>query len=84
MLISTLRGATTTDDFSSTTNQALSGGMLSHTHAPTYTQKLLEVWQIVRVNQPFDYTFLLNNCLCLIKIRVYSHVTVKQTTVIDY
>ena len=30
-------------------------------HAPTHAQKHLEVWQIVRTNQTFDYSFLLFN-----------------------
>ena len=37
-----------------------------------------------RANQAFDYTFLLHNCQCLIKICAYSRVTIKQTAVCEH
>ena len=39
--------------------------------------------EITLVNQIFDYRILLHNCLCLIKICVCSHVTIKQTSEIQ-
>ena len=59
-------------------------GVLSHAHAPTYAPNCLEVWSFANPNQTFDYTFLIYNCLCLIKICANSHVTIKQAAVINY
>ena len=42
----------------------------------TFLVHVLHVLQI--------YMFLPNNCLCLIKICAYSHVTIKQAPVVDY
>ena len=42
------------------------------------------LWETLCANKTFDYTFVLHNCLCLIKICAYSHVTIKQTAVVDF
>ena len=53
--------------------------MCTHTHA----QKCLEVQWIAHANQTLDYKLSPFNCLCLIKIRAYSHDIIIQTAVID-
>ena len=50
----------------------------------THSKACRSVIKIACVNQTFDCTFLITNCLCLIKICAYSHVIIKQTAVIDY
>ena len=42
------------------------------------------LWETLCANKTFDYTFVLHNCLCLIKICAYSHVTIKQRAVVDF
>ena len=58
--------------------------MLSQVHAPTHMQKHLELWKTACANQTSDYTFLLQNCPCLIKICANSHIPIEQDAVVDY
>ena len=56
-------------------------GILLHLHVPTHRQKhLINRMSKSTTNQLliayFDYTFILDDCLCLIKICAYSHITI--------
>ena len=48
-------------------------GMKKHTLVQKYLQVM---WKITCTNQTFSYTFLLHDCLCLIKICAYCYVNI--------
>ena len=61
-------------------------GILLHLHMPTHRQKhLINRMCKSTTNQLliayFDYTFILDDCLCLIKICAYSHITIIKACV---
>ena len=55
--------------------------MLSPAHAHTHTKVF---GKVINCTHFFEFTFLLLNCLCLIKMCAYSHVTVIQRVVTNY